>query len=149
MQPTELLYLFGGGHVGRALVKALSGTRFEVHILDDRPAWLDERTDGLPHGTVRHCLPWEEAVDLLPLERAEHLYVAIMTYSHAIDDRLLRAVLGKPMVYLGMIGSRTKWKIFSRELLADGFTQSLIESVHCPLGLPIGGSCQQPTGLRE
>ena len=93
----------------------------------------------MPQGTVRHCLPWEEAVDLLPLERAEHLYVAIMTYSHAIDDRLLRAVLGKPMVYLGMIGSRTKWKIFSRELLADGFTQSLIESVHCPIGLPIGG----------
>jgi xanthine dehydrogenase accessory factor len=40
--------------------------------------------------------------------------------------------------YLGVIGSRAKRAVLSKELLAAGLKQSKIDSIICPIGLPIG-----------
>ena len=37
--------------------------------------------------------------------------------------------------YLGLIGSERKWKRFRQRLLARGFSEEVVDSVRCPIGV--------------
>ena len=127
--------LFGGGHVGRALVHALAPLPFAV-------TWIDSRDEVFP-GEVpanvhpEHSDPAEGAVaDLEPGSR-----VLIMSFSHAEDLAILMACLQRScaaddLPYIGLIGSKTKWATFRHRLEQRGFGQAEFARVTCPIGLP-------------
>lgn len=129
------LALFGGGHVGRALVRALAPLPFDVH-------WIDSRDEVFP-GDVpaqvvcEHSNPVQAAVqDLAPQSR-----VLIMSFSHAEDLDIVMACLRRlreqdDLPFVGLIGSKTKWASFSHRLLERGFSQAEIDRITCPIGLP-------------
>jgi xanthine dehydrogenase accessory factor len=48
-------------------------------------------------------------------------------------------LLDKPLKYLGLIGSETKWRRFQKRLLDKGLSSKALQAVICPIGLPIGG----------
>jgi len=52
------VYLFGSGHVGKALARALAALPLSVHVIDTRP---DELTE-LPAGVSAKAVPMPEAV---------------------------------------------------------------------------------------
>ena len=53
----------------------------------------------------------------------------------AADEKIVRAVLNiKGVSYIGLIGSITKWKNFSRRLKRDGFVSDDLDRVTCPIG---------------
>ncbi len=131
--------LFGGGHVGHALVQALMPLPFRIHWVDSREAVFP--ADLPPHVETDTSDPVEAAVaDLAPGS-----WVLIMSFSHAEDLEILRRCLERQAVqadlpFIGLIGSRTKWAVFQRRLLERGVTQFLLDQVTCPIGLPgIGG----------
>jgi xanthine dehydrogenase accessory factor len=129
------LTLFGGGHVGRALVQALQPLPFAVHWVDSRdgvfptplPAWVQ----------TEHSDPVQRAVaDILP-----HSLVLIMSFSHAEDLDVVQACLERQrhsadIRWIGLIGSRTKWATFRHRLEARGFAPAELDAVTCPIGLP-------------
>ena len=129
------LALFGGGHVGQAIVRALAPLPFAVR-------WIDSR-DGvfpleLPPGVcAEHSEPVHGAVrDLLPGSR-----VLIMSFSHAEDLDIVAACLERrrragDLPFLGLIGSQTKWATFRRRLTERGFGDDELAHVTCPIGLP-------------
>ena len=133
------LALFGGGHVGKALVKTLAPLPFGV-------LWVDSRDEIFPDDVpaevlCEHSNPVQAAVaDLLPGSR-----VLIMSFSHAEDLDIVVACLKRlrekdDLPFVGLIGSQTKWATFRHRLEERGFTAPEIARITCPIGVPgIGG----------
>ena len=117
------LWLWGAGHVGRAVVAAAPRGRFDI-------TWVDDAPERFPRDAAVRILP---AADMPLLARradreAQHL---IFTYSHDIDLALCAALLGRGARRIGLIGSDTKWARFDKRLRALGLDPSPIT---CPIG---------------
>ena len=131
----QALALFGGGHVGRAIVNTLAPLPFAVRWIDSRDEIFP---DGVPEGVeCEHSSPVQAAVaDLAPGSR-----VLIMSFSHAEDLDVVAACLKRQrehndVRYIGLIGSKTKWATFRHRLEARGFTEQELAFVTCPIGVP-------------
>ncbi len=124
------LYLFGAGHVGRALVLALAPLPFDV-------TWLDSRPDAFP----AHLPPRTEAVHLDNPEVAVaaapwNSFGLVMTHSHQLDLEIVRALLSDSrFAYVGLIGSATKRARFVRQLTEAGLAAARIDELVCPIGI--------------
>ena len=127
--------LFGGGHVGRAVVQVMLHLPVEL-------TWIDSRDEIFPNqlsSMVRceHSDPVQAAVaDLVPQSR-----VLIMSFSHAEDLDIVAACLTRQrergdLPYIGLIGSKTKWASFRKRLQARGFSEAELAHVTCPIGVP-------------
>lgn len=135
------LLLFGAGHVGKAVVKALADLPFEVRWVDSREL---EFPDEIPHNTsmVRTDDPLAE-VD----RAAPRAIFIVMTHSHELDEEICHAVLKRAdFAFLGLIGSRTKRRRFVHRLAKRGITQAVLERLVCPIGLP-GISGKEPATI--
>lgn len=134
--PEGTVYLFGAGHVGRALAHMLALTDFRVLVYDQRRESLDQTF--FPDGAELRWGPFSGALERLPPLTAED-YAVIMTPGHQGDYEILAQVLTTPARYIGCIGSRKKVAVTRERLLADGFTEADIRRIHAPIGLDIGG----------
>lgn len=130
------VYLFGAGHVGKALVPILAMTDFRVVICDERPHAANR--DLFPQAAEVKCLAYGDAFSHLPPVTQED-YIVIMTPGHQADFEVLRQALGTPARYIGCIGSRKKVAATRVKLLAAGIPEEEIDRVWSPIGLPIGG----------
>ena len=134
--------LFGGGHVGRALVRLAAELPWRVH-------WIDSRDEVFPESVpanvrCEHSDPVQAAVATL----APGSLVAVMSFSHAEDLDIMAACLARQraqgdLPYIGLIGSATKWATFRKRLTARGFTEAELAQVVCPIGVP-GIAGKQP-----
>ena len=130
------LVIFGAGHVGLALARLARTVGFAPELVDDRPEFC-EVARGAALGPVWACDAAYEA-GLPALDPA--CYVAVVTRCHRTDRLALKRVLGQPLRYVGLIGSRRKKAVIFAELAeADGVSPAKLARVHCPIGLPIGG----------
>jgi xanthine dehydrogenase accessory factor len=136
------LALFGGGHVGQALVRVLAPLPFAI-------TWIDSRDEIFPadvpgHVTCEHSDPVQAAVaDLVPQSR-----VLVMSFSHAEDLDIVAACLKRlreraDLPYVGLIGSKTKWATFRHRLEERGFGAQELARITCPIGVP-GIAGKQP-----
>lgn len=127
--------LFGGGHVGRALVAALGPLPFSVR-------WIDSRDEIFPEAVpanveCEHSDPVQGAVaDLAPGS-----HVLVMSFSHAEDLDVVAACLKRQrehgdLPFIGLIGSKTKWATFRHRLEQRSFSKQELAQVTCPIGLP-------------
>jgi xanthine dehydrogenase accessory factor len=129
--PRAHLTLFGAGHVGAAIVRALAD-------LPCRVTWVDQRDDMFPpevpgNVTVEATDTPETLVAAAPPGSS----FLVMTHSHALDQRLAEAILARPdAAWFGLIGSHTKRKQFEHRLRARGVEQARIDAMVCPIGLP-------------
>lgn len=128
------LALFGGGHVGRALVNTLAPLPFAVRWIDSRDEIFP---DDVPEGVeCEHSSPVQAAVaELAPGSR-----VLIMSFSHAEDLDIVIACLRRQrergdLPFVGLIGSQTKWATFRHRLEERGFTAAEIGHITCPIGI--------------
>lgn len=133
--PQVPVALFGGGHVGLALVHALTQLPFQVSWTDSRDGVFP---DPAPAGV--HCDHSDPVQAAVPGLQAQSR-VLIMSFSHAEDLDVLAACLLRQrqcadLPYIGLIGSRTKWTTFRHRLLARGFTAEELAHVTCPIGVP-------------
>ena len=126
--------LFGGGHVGRAVVQVLARLPMQL-------TWVDSRDEIFPadlpaNVLCEHSDPVHAAVaDLQPGSR-----VLIMSFSHAEDLDVVAACLARQraqgdLPFVGLIGSKTKWASFRQRLLARGFTEAELAHITCPIGV--------------
>ena len=132
LQPVAL---FGGGHVGRALVNVLSDLPFALR-------WIDSRDEVFPSAlpeqvVAEHSDPVHAAVaDLVSGSK-----VLIMSFSHAEDLDILAACLTRmrlsaDLPYVGLIGSDSKWARFRHRLEERGFGAEDFARVTTPIGIP-------------
>ena len=126
--------LFGGGHVGKALVNVLSSLPCSIHWIDSRDEIFPANVPG--HVQCEHSAPVQAAVQDL----AAGSHVLIMSFSHAEDldvvaQCLLRLRDKNDLPFIGLIGSKTKWATFRHRLEDRGFSAAEIARITCPIGL--------------
>jgi xanthine dehydrogenase accessory factor len=126
--PRAHLVLFGAGHVGAAIVRALAEIPCTVTWVDERDAMFP---DQVPDNVTIEATDTPEAcVDEAP-DDASYL---VMTHSHALDQRLTEAILARAHIgWFGLIGSKTKRAQFISRVEARGLSA---ERMVCPIGLP-------------
>lgn len=129
--PRAHLVLFGAGHVGAAIVRALAQLPCTV-------TWVDERDDMFPHpvpdNVTLEATDTPEAVVACAPANASYL---VMTHSHALDQRLTQAIMERSdVLWFGLIGSLTKRRQFEHRLRERGVPQPRIDAMVCPIGVP-------------
>ncbi|MGJ8527331.1 xanthine dehydrogenase accessory protein XdhC [Maritalea sp.] len=119
--------IFGAGHVGKALAKALT-------LLPVKPILIDQRA---------HELPIYENVEtrLSPLPEAEirsakpGSAIVVLTHDHALDFLISGEALARgDFAYVGMIGSKTKRAVFSSWLGEAYDAKISANELVCPIG---------------
>jgi xanthine dehydrogenase accessory factor len=131
--PRAHLVLFGAGHVGAAIVRALGE-------LPCRVTWVDERDDLFP-ATVPSNVTIEatDTPEALAEQAAPGASFLVMTHSHALDQRLAEAILKRRSFdedWFGLIGSHTKRKQFEHRLRERGVEPKRLDAMVCPIGVP-------------
>lgn len=126
--PRPPVLLFGAGHVGQAVARAIEPLPFRLYWYDTRPETAD-----LPGVTVGTAAELAAAA----MGAGQDAYVLIMTHDHSLDYALTSSALaGGGFGYLGLIGSDTKKARFLSRLRKDGFGDGTVGRVTCPIGLP-------------
>jgi xanthine dehydrogenase accessory factor len=133
--PAPRLHVFGAGYIAKPLAAIAAGCGFEVTVVDARPEWATG--ERFPTSAVRVEDP-EGFARTLATEPGDT--VVIVTHDHALDQRLVQALIRKPLRFLGMIGSIPKQRKFALRLRARGFGDHEIARLHTPLGLAIGAA---------
>ncbi|WP_413874339.1 xanthine dehydrogenase accessory protein XdhC [Albidovulum sp.] len=135
--PRREVWVWGAGHVGRALVAVLAP------LPGLRLTWVDTdaaRFPAVPEGVAQRIAanPADLVAGAPPT--AEHL---VVTFSHALDLELCHRLLGHGFGALGLIGSATKWARFRARLAALGHGEAQIARIRCPIGEPALGKHPQ------
>ena len=158
--PRRPLWLFGAGHVGRALMLALAPLPFDV-------TWIDEREDVFPAVVPASVRPLRSADPAGELAHApDGAFVVVMTHNHPLDLAIVHAALAAPSPqaarppdaaapsgtaappdvaappgtagrfgYVGLIGSASKRARFARRLREAGVAEDRIAGLVCPIGM--------------
>lgn len=132
------LWLYGAGHVGRALVDVLAP------VPGLAITWVDTGPERFP-ATVPPSvtvLPAAEPARTVPHAPADADHL-VLTYSHAIDLALCHALCTHGFGSAGVIGSATKWARFRTKLRQLGHNEATIARIACPIGDPALGKHPQ------
>jgi len=129
VMPDLNIAVFGAGHVGSAVVSALSG-------LDCSIRWIDSRRNMFRNvpGNARAIETSDPALEVAAMPPGS--YYLVMTHSHSLDfdicDRILRREDGR---YCGLIGSLSKRRRFEKRYRQQGMAQGVIDTLVCPIGV--------------
>lgn len=131
--PRFFLQLYGAGHVGRAIVRALAPLRVSLD-------WIDEREDAFAHidpGVSRIRRLSVDAVEGEVDHAPAGAFYLVLTHQHDLDLRITEAIARRgDFAYLGLIGSATKRVRFFRRLAERGIAPEVIARITCPIGAP-------------
>ncbi len=130
-KPRPQLWLFGAGHVGRAIAATVEDLPLEV-------TWLDSRTGAFASPVPANVTPRATRNPALEVPHAPAGAVfLVLTHSHQLDEEICGAVLRRgDFRYLGLIGSQTKRARFMARWRAEGLEEAVRERLVCPIGIP-------------
>jgi len=138
--PRRPLWIWGAGHVGRALVEVL--TPLPNFVL----TWIDIAPDRFPATPHVHTLPVADPADAVTLAPADAQHL-IVTFSHTLDLELCHRLLTHGFAGCGLIGSATKSARFRSRLSALGHMPDQIARITCPIGDPALGKHPQAIAI--
>ncbi|KFI25972.1 xanthine dehydrogenase accessory protein XdhC [Haematobacter massiliensis] len=132
------LWIWGAGHVGRAIAAVLAPLPdFAITLIDTSESRMPE---SLPDGVSRIVAAEPARLVRHGPKKADHL---IVTFSHEIDFSLCHALLQHGFSRCGLIGSATKWARFRSRLAKLGHMPAQIDAIACPIGDPTLGKHPQ------
>ena len=124
------LWLFGAGHVARALVNVLAELPFRITWIDSREAMLPRELPASVR-SLHSPYPAEEVKDM-----PAGAWALVMTHSHDEDLAICEALLADGrFAWAGVIGSAPKTKRFRQKLAQRGFAADAIARLTMPIGI--------------
>jgi xanthine dehydrogenase accessory factor len=131
----ENLVVFGAGHIGCALARALPGLGYTLTVVDSRKEYI-ENFEGAA-SAICHDYGQSFADLTLPPDP----WIVIATHSHKLDYTALEQVFkaGLRPRYVGVVASRKKRDLFFAQLL-NAVPDADTSIVYMPAGLDIGGT---------
>lgn len=127
VRPTVLL--FGAGHVGQALARALAPLPLRVRWIDGRAGQFA----AAPPGAVAVAISDDWAGELARTPAGT--VCVVLTHSHALDSLIVAAALERDdLAYVGLIGSQAKRRRFERGFRDIGISEARIARLVCPIG---------------
>lgn len=126
------LFICGAGHVAKQLSDIASLLDFRIHVMDSRKEFANR--ERFPQVENVICEPFNNVTSHLEKDS----YYVVVTPGHQDDYLCVKQILNSSYTYLGMIGSHKKISATYEKLTADGFQKDALDSIHAPIGLPIG-----------
>ncbi len=134
LAPQPVMLIFGAGHNAQPLTTMAKELGFRVIVADARPMWATD--DRFPDAD-RVIVGWPDAVFAeIPLER--RTYVVLLSHDPRFEDPVFKTVHGKPIRYIGSIGSRRTHRARLERLATEGWTEEELATIYGPIGLDIG-----------
>ena len=133
IKPEPHLFIFGAGHVSKALYDLAVLQGMKVTVADERLEVCNELR--FPKAN-RILMPYPEILSS-EFDVVSPYYI-IVTHGHSYDSQCLEYALKHKSSYIGMIGSKGKVAATMQEMLNKGFTQEQLDKVCSPIGLKIG-----------
>ena len=129
--PQKQLYIFGAGHIGKALVKYASDFGFAVTLIDNREGIendIDLNSMNLDSRT------YTEAANEIKFN--DQSFIVIVTPKHKYDEEILEICAKKQSAYIGMIGSKIKVAKAHKRIIEEKIlTEKELEKVDMPIGI--------------
>ena len=136
--PKQTLYIFGGGHVGQAIVETGINMNFDIVVIDNRSEIAARFKES--YASVWQ-MDYEEAIKKIPYDL--NSYFVITTPRHEYDETILAVIAGKPHKYIGMMASPQKVSAVRQKFLAENIlSRELLDTIDMPIGVPI--KCETP-----
>jgi len=146
IEPLDLvqkLIVFGGGHIGKALVKFASEFNFNITVVDSRENIFQD-----PLFAGCNCINRDYLTVIDELVFDENCYLVIVTSKHAFDEDILIRVARKPHAYLGMIGSKNKVNSLKERVLKENLlTREELEAIDMPIGIKFNAETPQEIAI--
>ena len=134
IEGTPVLCLFGAGHVAQPLARMAKACGFRVELCDDRVKFAN--AERFPEADLIVIDDFAAAAGKMTL--GPNTYAVVVTRGHKGDGEALRAVLGRGLRFVGLLGSRPKVVHIFAALRERGVPPEDLARVHAPLGLEIG-----------
>lgn len=144
------VYIFGAGHISQQIVPLLTKLGFSCRVIDDRYDYLRE---SFPNAESSQLITGKLPQIIDTIEFIPRSYVIIMTYSHELDEKILKHLLtnkieeAKELAYMGMIGSKRKVKEIFDRLISDGIDSDILDTIHAPIGIQIGSQTPEEISI--
>jgi xanthine dehydrogenase accessory factor len=134
IEGTPTLCLFGAGHVAQPLARMAKAAGFRVQVADDRIKFANR--ERFPDVDLLVVDDFTAAARQLTI--GPNTYAVVVTRGHKGDTEALRAVVGKGLRFVGLLGSRPKLVHLVTALEESGVSPQDLGEIHCPLGIEIG-----------
>jgi xanthine dehydrogenase accessory factor len=147
IRPEKSLFIFGAGHVGKALSVISSLLDFKVTLVDDRDEFLKdgvfkENNIKVVYSNFEGCFS--------SLNITSNSLLVIVTRGHQSDEICLSQAVETPAYYIGMIGSKRRALAVVNKVkslpLADKYLKRL-DNIYSPIGLSIGAVTPQEIAI--
>jgi xanthine dehydrogenase accessory factor len=141
--PDPTLFLFGSGHVAKAISGIAKSIGFKIAIVDDRAKYAN--FERFPDADVFYIDHWDVTVPKLCINDSSYVFIA--TRGHHYDLICLRHALLSSARYIGMLGSRKKLKLLSDILEKEGVAPAQFKRVRVPAGLDVGSETPEEIAI--
>ncbi|MCF8379561.1 MAG: XdhC family protein [Bacteroidales bacterium] len=129
--PDEHLYIFGAGHVGKALANLAKQFSFDIILIDPREEIKRSFEDNSFKFIQQDFIEAAKDLDFGP-----NAYIVITTPKHKFDEEVLAVCAKKQNAYIGMIGSKNKIALAKKRFIEENIlTQEEIDRVDMPIGI--------------
>jgi xanthine dehydrogenase accessory factor len=129
--PAQKLYIFGSGHIGKALARYASDFGFCVTLIDPR---FEVINDPLLNGFEKVNEDYFTAIEKLTFDH--ETYSVIVTHKHEFDEDVLLKIALKSHAYIGMIGSLRKVDIIRKDILENKILpEEIVKNIDMPIGI--------------
>jgi xanthine dehydrogenase accessory factor len=141
--PETILYIFGAGHVGKALAEIARFAGFNVAVVDDREEYANIRR--IPQAHAFYVDEWEKVLSRIKV--TDNSYIFISTREHHLDELCLRFALQSSAKYIGMLGSRKKIRLLKEYIEEQGIAPDEFQRVSVPVGFDIGAETPEEIAI--
>jgi xanthine dehydrogenase accessory factor len=131
--PAHTVYVIGCGHVGRTVVDLAHWLGYRTVAIDDRPDLVSEA--AMPNADVRFAGTVADAIAANPV--TDNSSLVVVTRSPEVDVRILPSLVETKARYIGVMGSRTRWRATREQLVAAGVAEESLDRLHVPIGIDL------------
>jgi len=141
--PSPIMLIFGAGHIAQPLSLFARELGFWVVVADARATWAT--SDRFPH-VDELIVAWPDGV-FDHIEADRRVYVVLLSHDSRFEIPVFHAVHGKPIRYLGAMGSRRTHGLRVERLMAEGWSDAELATIHGPIGLDLKGQSPAETAI--
>jgi xanthine dehydrogenase accessory factor len=146
---TDLLYIFGAGHVGQAVARMAKLLNYHVVLLDNREDFLAEVP--LSYCSEKHYADFPElpSEGKAPIDINVQSFALIVTHNHLNDMNVLHYLYKyyPKMKYIGLIGSVRKVKEAISFVQKELGGKLDLQNLYAPVGADLGGNTPEEIAL--
>lgn len=143
--PPTALFVLGAGDDAQPLVRLAKELGWRVTVADPRAAFAT----AARFPSADEVLAGAADQLVLRLSPDAHALAVVMTHHYVHDVPLMRALLARPLAYLGLLGPKKRAEKILRDLAAEGvgIDSAQRARLHAPVGLDLGADAPEQVAL--